>query len=159
MSAWRYQQQYQQRLQQQQLWLDRQYASYDYANDPYFYTAPSYQYSRGGRYYQTNQYGADLLRQALNLGYEEGYRSGQADLQDQWRPDYRNSWGYLDANYGYRGLYVDQQEYNHYFREGFQRGYEDGYGRRNDYGRRSSDGNLLLLAEVLLQLLNLRSLG
>ena len=159
MSAWRYQQQYQQRLQQQQLWLDRQYSSYDYDNDPYFYTAPSYQYSRGGRNYQTNQYGADLLRQALNLGYEEGYRSGQADLQDRWRSDYRNSWGYLDANYGYRGLYVDQQEYNHYFREGFQRGYDDGYGSRNQYGQRGSNGNLLLLAEVLLQLLNLRSLG
>jgi hypothetical protein len=156
MAAYQYQQQYLQRLRQQQAWLDRQY---DYSSDPYFYTAPTYRYSRGGRYYETNQYGADLLRRALDSGYEEGYRSGEADRLDHWRSDYRDSWGYQDANYGFSGLYIDPEEYNHYFREGFRRGYEDGYGRQSRYGRQGGDGNLLLLAEVLLQLLDLRSLG
>ena len=44
---------------------------HDYDNDPYFYTAPIYRYNRGGAYYETNQYGADLLRQAVNNGYRK----------------------------------------------------------------------------------------
>ena len=31
---------------------------------------------------------------------------------------------YRDANYGYSGYYVDRSDYNHYFREGFRRGYQ-----------------------------------
>jgi hypothetical protein len=30
----------------------------------------------GGRYYETNQYGAQMLRQSINNGYEEGFRAG-----------------------------------------------------------------------------------
>ena len=36
-----------------------------------------------------------------------------------------------------------QDEYNHYFREGFQRGYDDGYYGRQKYGRKNdSDGGI-----------------
>ena len=35
---------------------------YDYDRDPYFYTAPNWRYSRGGKRYETNYYGADVLR-------------------------------------------------------------------------------------------------
>ena len=35
---------------------------YDYNNDPNFYLPADYRYSRGGMFYQTNQYGANLLR-------------------------------------------------------------------------------------------------
>ena len=77
---------------------------HDYDNDPYFYTAPVYRYNRGGAYYETNQYGADSLRQAVNLGYQEGFRAGAADREDNWRPDYRNSFAYQDATYGYYTL-------------------------------------------------------
>jgi hypothetical protein len=41
--------------------------------------------------------------------------------------DYRDCYAYQDANFGYDGYYEDQGAYNHYFREGFRRGYEDGY--------------------------------
>ena len=51
------------------------------------------------------------------------------------RFDYRNNWAYRDANYGYTGMYVDQPQYNYYFRQGFQRGYEDGYYSRSQYAR------------------------
>jgi len=95
---------------------------HDYNHDPYFYTAPIYRYNRGGMYYETNQYGADLLRQAVNSGYQEGFRAGAADREDNWRPDYRNSYAYQDATYGYNGYYVDPEDYRYYFREGFQRG-------------------------------------
>ncbi|MGH8108351.1 MAG: hypothetical protein ACREO1_06485 [Arenimonas sp.] len=118
-SQYRYQQQYYERMRLQQ--LSYQNNRYDYNNDPYFYTASSYRYNRGGRYYETNQYGANILRQAMNYGYQEGMRAGHADQQDQWRYSYRDSYIYQDGNYGYNGYYVQQDDYNYYFRQGFQR--------------------------------------
>ncbi|MEP7271216.1 MAG: hypothetical protein ABI882_06905 [Acidobacteriota bacterium] len=131
------------------------YRGYDYNNDPYYYTAPSYRYSRGGRYYEVNQYAADSLRQAVSLGYEEGFRAGQADREDGWRSSYQESYAYEDGNYGFTGYYVDQTEYNYYFREGFQRGYEDGYHSRNQYGN-YSNGSYSILGAVLGAILNLQ---
>jgi len=94
----------------------------------------------GGSYYETNQYGAQMLRQAINNGYEEGFRAGQADRQDGWGFIPQDAISYEDASYGYDGYYVDQSEYQYYFRQGFDRGYEDGYYSRNQYGR-YSNGN------------------
>ena len=105
MAQYRFQEEYLERLRDQDRRLREE--RHDYNNDPYFYTAPIYRYNRGGAYYETNQYGADLLRQAVNSGYEEGFRAGAADREDNWRPDYRNSYAYQDANYGYNGYYVD----------------------------------------------------
>jgi len=146
-SQYRYQQQYYDRLRQQQLRFVS--SNYNYYNDPYYYTPASYRYSYGGRSYQTNRYGRDLMNQAVNYGYQEGLRAGRADRDDGWRSDYRNSYAYEDASYGYNGYYLDQHQYNYYFRQGFQRGYEDSY--RNDYryGRRGNDGNYAILAGVL----------
>jgi hypothetical protein len=59
---------------------------------------------------------------------------------------------YQDANYGFRGYYVDQSEYNYYFREGFRRGYENGYNSRYRYGRRSN-GTYVVLASILVGIL------
>ena len=56
---------------------------HDYDNDPYFYTDSNYRYYRDGRYYETNQYGANLLREAVNYGYEQGFQAGRADRQDR----------------------------------------------------------------------------
>jgi hypothetical protein len=156
LAQYRYQQQYWQRLREQRLRLLNS-RSYNYNNDPYYYTAPSYRYYRGGRYYETNQYGADILRQAINNGYEEGFRAGQADREDRWRGSYQDSYAYQDANYGYSGYYVDQDSYNYYFREGFRRGYEDGYNSRYQYGSYSG-GKYSILGAILSQILNLRSI-
>jgi hypothetical protein len=98
-----------------------------------------------------------LLRQAVNTGYEEGYRAGQADREDGWGFNYQEAYAYQDANYGYNGYYIDQGEYNHYFREGFRRGYEDGYHSRNQFGS-YSNGKFAILGAVLSQILNLQSL-
>jgi hypothetical protein len=156
MAQYRYQQRYLQRLREQQLRLQNA-RNYDYNRDPYFYTAPSYRYNRGGRYYETNQYGAEMLRQAVNNGYEEGFRAGQADREDRWRFGYQDSYGYQDANYGYTGYYVDRDEYNYYFREGFKRGYEDGYNSRYQYGN-YSNGKYSILGSILSGILNFQSL-
>jgi hypothetical protein len=154
LAQYRYQQRYLDRLRAQRLALAN---DYDYYNDPYYYTAPNYQYSRAGQYYKTNQYGADLLRRAVNSGYEEGVLAGQADRQDGYRADYRSSYAYQDANYGYTGMYVGQNDYNYYFREGFRRGYEDGYNSRYQYGT-NSNGTLGILTSVLSAILNLQQL-
>jgi hypothetical protein len=156
LAHYRFQQAYYERLRQQQAQLQR-YDRYDFNNDPYYYTAPNYRYRREGRYYETNQYGADILRQALNNGYQEGFQAGRADKQDNWRFDFRQSFAYEDANYGYDGRYVRQEDYNHYFREGFQRGYEDGYYGRRKYGT-STNGSDSLLGAVLNSILNLEEL-
>ena len=156
LAHYRFQQAYYERMRQQQAQL-QQYDRYDFNNDPYYYTAPNYRYRRDGRYYETNKYGADILRQALNYGYQEGFQAGRADRQDNWRFDYRQSFAYEDANYGYDGRYVRQDDYNHYFREGFQRGYEDGYYGRRKYGN-NINGSDSLLGTVLNAILNLEAL-
>jgi hypothetical protein len=156
MAQYRFQEEYLERVRQQQVFLQNDRHP-DYDRDPYFYTAPIYRYNRGGRYYETNQYGADLLRQSMNNGYQEGFRAGEADRQDRWRSDYRDSYAYQDANYGYNGYYVDRDDYNYYFREGFQRGYEDGYNSRYQYGRYSA-GSYVMLEVIVSQVLGFQSL-
>jgi hypothetical protein len=49
---------------------------------------------------------------AVNNGYQEGFRAGEADRQDRWHSDYRDSYAYRDANYGYSGYYLAQDDYN-----------------------------------------------
>jgi hypothetical protein len=155
LAHYRYQQAYYEQLRQQQARLEQD--RYDYDNDPFYYTPPTYQYRRGDNSYQTNQYGADQLRQASNTGYQKGYQAGRADKQDNWRFDYRGSFAYQDANYGFDGRYVRQDDYNYYFREGFQRGYEDGYYERRTYGT-NVNGSDSLLGPVLNAILGLQPL-
>ena len=147
--------QYVERRRQQRLRIDND--RHDYDHNPYYYTAPSFRYYRGGSYYEINQYGADLLRQAVNFGYSEGFQAGQADRRDRWRSSYQDSYAYQDANYGYDGYYVDQADYNFYFREGFRRGYEDGFSRRYQYGR-YSNGSYSILGAIVVDILRLESL-
>jgi hypothetical protein len=153
LAQYRYQQQYYDRMRQMRLRDSR----YDWYSDPFFSSRPTYGYYRGGSYYQVNRYAADMLRDAVRLGYQEGVYAGRADRMDGWRPSYRDSFVYQDANYGYRGYYVDRREYAHYFREGFRRGYEDGYYGQSRYGR-SYNGRNSILETVLALVLNFRNL-
>jgi len=157
-----------QQYQYQQWYWDQQRAlqaqwnarNYSYYNDPYYYTPASYRYYRDGRYYQVNRYAADLLQQAVRYGYEQGVRAGRADRLDGWRNDYRGNFAYMDADYGYNGYYVDRDDYNYYFRQGFQRGYSDGYGRDYRYGAYDNrNGSYDILAAVLAAILNLQPFG
>jgi hypothetical protein len=112
---------------------------------------------RGGRAYETNQYGADLLRQAVSYGYDQGVRAGQADRQDRWKFNYQNSYAYQDANLGYAGFYVDRDDYNAYFRDGFRRGYEDGYNSRYVSGQ-YVNGKGTILDAILATILSFESI-
>jgi hypothetical protein len=131
------QQQYAQALQEQEQRI-RNERNYNYNSDPFYNTASTYRYTINGQTRRTNRYGADVLRQAINYGYDQGYRAGEADRLDRWKYKYQDAFAYRDANYGYSGRYVSQSDYNYYFRQGFRRGYEDAYYRRAKYGRRSS---------------------
>jgi hypothetical protein len=123
----RYQQQYLDRLRRDQLRLQQwRYNDYGPSN---------YRYRRGNSYYETNRYGAEMLQRAINDGYQQGYSAGRADREDGWGFNPNDAYGYQDASYGYDGYYVDLDEYQYYFREGFRRGYEDGYHSSSRYGR------------------------
>ncbi|HYX29869.1 MAG TPA: hypothetical protein VE863_15115 [Pyrinomonadaceae bacterium] len=145
-NQWRFEQAYWQRLQQDRLRLQ----SFNY----YDYGPPIYSYYRNNNYFYLNQYGADLLQRAVNDGYDEGYRAGLADRQDGWQFDPQSTDAFQDASLGYDGYYVDMNEYQYYFREGFQRGYEDGYYGRYQYGT-YSNGRYSILGDVLRVVLDL----
>jgi hypothetical protein len=85
-----------------------------------------------------------MLRRAINDGYQEGFYAGQADRQDGWGFNAEDAYAYQDASYGYDSYYVDLNEYQYYFREGFRRGYEDGYYGRYQYGSYSNGGYSIL---------------
>jgi len=98
------------------------------------------------------------MRQAVNNGYQQGWDSGRADRRDRWSSNYEQSYGYQDANYGFNGNYLPQADYNYYFREGFRRGYEDGFARHARYGT-VVNGSPSILGSVLTSILGLRSIG
>lgn len=116
--------------------------------------ARRYRIYRNGRYYQTDNRGAELLRQAVNRGYQQGYRAGQNDRRYRRGSNYYNDTMYRRGNYGYQS-YVDSSQYQYYFREGFGRGYQDGYNSQVRYGY-NSGGTLNILGTILNQILNIR---
>ena len=113
-----------------------------------------YRVYRNGGYYQTDHRGAELLRQAVYAGYQQGYRQGQVDRQSRRNGGYYGSNIYRNGTYGYQS-YVDRSQYQHYFQQGFQRGYQDGYNSQIRYGSRS--GNTVnILGSILGTILNIR---
>lgn len=113
-----------------------------------------YRVYRNGNYYNTDSRGAELLRQAVNQGYQQGIRAGQADRSNRRNNSYNNSSVYRSGNYGYQS-YVDSRQYQYYFQQGFQRGYQDGYNSRNQYGS-NNNGGLNILGSILQGILNIQ---
>jgi flagellar biosynthesis/type III secretory pathway protein FliH len=113
-----------------------------------------YRVYRNGSYYQTDYRGAELLRQAVNAGYQQGYRQGQIDRQNRRNGGYYGSNIYRSGTYGYQS-YVERSQYQYYFQQGFQRGYQDGYNSQIRYGSRT--GNTVnILGSILSTILNIR---
>lgn len=113
-----------------------------------------YRIYNNGRYYTTDNRGVELLRQAVNRGYQQGFRAGQMDRNYRRGYNYRGQSLYRSGNYGYQ-RYVDSSQYRYYFQEGFERGYEDGYYTRNRYGN-NSNGGLNILGTILQSILNIQ---
>lgn len=113
----------------------------------------NYRYYRNGQYYYTDSRGANLLRQAVNSGYQQGYRQGQLDRRYGRGNSYYNDSIYRSGTYGYQS-YVDRGQYQYYFQQGFQRGYDDGYSSQMRYGYRSGSG-FNILGNILSSILNI----
>jgi hypothetical protein len=121
---------------------------------------PAYRYNYGGQWYSTSRYGADMLREAVRRGYQEGLRAGRADIRRRWDRGYRDSRMWIDASYGYGNNYVRRADYQHYFRQGFDRGYQDGYYGRQRYGRYDDRSDTaIIFTAVLAAILGLQAIG
>ena len=108
---------------------------------------------RDGSYYQTDSRGAELLRQAVNSGYRQGFQQGQLDARYGRGSNYYGNNVYRSGTYGYQS-YVDRNQYQYYFQQGFQRGYDDGFSNQYRYGYRTNSG-LNILGNILNGILNI----
>jgi hypothetical protein len=88
---------------------------------------------------------SDIRRQALNTGYDEGFRAGQNDRASGRSSDYDDHSAYRDATIGYRSGYGDVEYYRSNFRQGFRQGYQDGYRNRSSRSGRWGD----ILGDIL----------
>lgn len=126
-------------------------------------TEGRYRVNRNGTWYNTDNRGADLLRQAVNEGYRQGFEAGRTDRNTRRHSSWTSSIGYRNGTYGYQSG-VDRSQYQYYFRQGFQRGYQDGSNSRYQdgyigdyqYGR-NDGGSLNILGTILNQILNIQS--
>lgn len=122
-----------------------------------------YRVNRNGSWYNTDQRGADMLRQAVNEGYRQGFNAGRTDYKGSRNSSWSNSNVYRTGTYGYQSG-VDRGQYQYYFRQGFQRGYQDGTNSRYqddqngnfEYGT-YDNGTPNILGTILNQLLNIQS--
>lgn len=122
-----------------------------------------YRVYRNGSYYNTDQRGADLLRQAVNQGYQQGFQAGRNDRDNRRNASWSNSTIYRSGNMGYQS-YVTQAQYRYYFQQGFQRGYQDGSNTRynNDYNGQYeygyyNDGSPSILESILNTVLRIQT--
>ena len=100
-----------------------------------------------GQYYNVDNRGYSMLREAVNRGYQQGFQAGLRDRRYGRYNVYNNN-VYMSGSYGYNS-YVARNQYSYYFQQGFQRGYEDGFYSRRTYGTGTS-----ILGSVLNTILN-----
>ena len=113
-----------------------------------------YRINRGGTYYNVDQRQYQLLQNAVNQGYRQGYNAGVRDRRYNRSANYYyNDNVYRSGTYGYQS-YVARDQYQYYFQQGFQRGYEDGINSRYQYGYRTNNG-ISILGNVLSSILQL----
>ena len=109
---------------------------------------------RNGSWYNTDRRGTDLLRQAVQEGYRQGFQAGVADRRSRRRMNWGGSDVYRAGTYGWNS-HVDRSQYQYYFQQGFQRGYQDGFNNRSQFGS-NNGGGLNILGSILSQLLDIR---
>ena len=135
------------KLEQQRLKLERQRLQTIQARN-------RYRVNRNGGWYNTDNRGAELLRQAVNQGYRQGFAAGRADRNRRIGMNWGGSSIYRSGTYGWQS-HVDRSVYQHYFQQGFQRGYQDGYNSRYQYGT-NNNGTLNILGSILGSILNIQ---
>lgn len=113
-----------------------------------------YRVYRNGSAYNTDRRGTELLRQAVQEGYRQGFQAGSSDRRSRRSMNWGGSSVYRSGNYGWNS-HVDRGQYQYYFQQGFQRGYQDGFNNRNQFGS-NSGGGINILGTILNQLLDIR---
>ena len=78
---------------------------------------------------QNRGYGAVGSIAAQN-GYRDGVEAGRNDARDRERFDPVRAKRYREGDHDYHDRYGSRDEYQREYRPAFQRGYEEGYGRR-----------------------------
>jgi len=124
------------------------YGSNGYGSNGYGYNnANEYRYRMGNSVRVTNSAGAQLLQRAVDEGYRQGWQSGQVAAHQRrgFSPTHERL--YRDGTVGYSNL-IPRDDYRNFFREGFTRGYEDGYYNQNRYGT-YSNGRASILGNIL----------
>ncbi len=135
------------KLEQQRLQLERQRLQTLQARN-------RYRVNRNGSWYNTDNRGAELLRQAVNEGYRQGFAAGRTDRNRRGGLNWGGSNVYRSGTYGWQS-HVDRGQYQYYFRQGFERGYQDGYNSRYQYGS-NNGGTLNILGSILGSILNIQ---
>jgi hypothetical protein len=84
---------------------------------------------RGGNGDNYGNYGGsfDLRQTALNAGYNEGLRDGTAARQRNRNSDFQNQSNYRKATKDYSSHLGDRGQYQRYFREAYETGFNDGF--------------------------------
>lgn len=136
-------------MEKQQRKAQKQQRKYERQQQRYY--QQRYRVYNNGGYYQTDERGAQMLRQAVNYGYQQGFNAGKYDAQRGYQYGYNAQDMYRSGAYGYQGN-VDRSQYRYYFQQGFQRGYQDGYNRQNRYGNNGRN----ILGSILNSILNIQ---
>lgn len=118
-----------------------------------FRNGARYRVRRGNSNYETDYRGAQLLQDAVNRGYQQGYEQGVQDRQRRRRSNYSGNSVYRSGNFGYQN-YVASSQYRYYFQQGFQRGYDDGFNSTTRYGY-VQNGSYNILGSILNTILNI----
>jgi len=83
----------------------------------------------------------DLQRIAMSNGYSAGFQEGLRARSDRRHSDFRRSSPYKSARGGYNRGWNIERDYQSWFRQGFERGFNDAfYGRSNNGGYGNSGG-------------------
>ena len=90
--------------------------------------------------YRNNRsgYGYEAARQQ---GYSYGLNVGAADAQRGQNYDPQRSHYWRNATEGYNSSYGNRGQYKQVFRDAFEQGYREGYGRYGGYNRRGRYDN------------------
>jgi hypothetical protein len=107
-------------------------------------------YERGGGYYGNNggyygRGGYNVAQAAANQGYRDGLNTGASDGQRGQSYNPQRSHFYRNATTGYDSSYGNRSTYQQYYRDGFLRGYQEGfrqYGNGRNYPTNRAGGIL-----------------
>jgi len=144
----------QQRIEKERMKLEQERLRLERQRLQTVQTRNRFRVNRNGQWYNTDNRGAELLRQAVNQGYRQGFAAGRSDRSRRVGMNWGGSTMYRSGTYGYQS-YVDRSQYQYYFQQGFQRGYQDGYNSRQQYGT-NNNGTLNILGSILGSILNIQ---